>query len=135
MAEPPKAILGLRIWVQHKEKAYLGLGSTVLLKYINEFGSLRKASEALNMSYRQAWGKLKKAEERLGIPLVEKFKGKGQRFRLTPTGKKLVDQFLELFTDVEDYAVKRASELLDMRIQKPFVRGRSTLTDDTITNH
>jgi molybdate transport system regulatory protein len=70
------------------------------------------------MSYRRAWGKLKNAEERIGKPLVEKTKGKGQRFNLSPYGKEVMEKFLHFYLDVEEYATRRASELLEMDVKK-----------------
>jgi molybdate transport system regulatory protein len=113
-----EATLRLRVWLEQKDKTYIGIGSTLLLKYVEELGSLRKAAEALGMSYRRAWGKLKNAEERIGRPLVEKTKGKGQRFNLSPFGREIMEKFLNFYLDVEDYATKRASELLEMDVSK-----------------
>jgi len=110
--------LRLRVWLDQKDKTYIGIGSTLLLKYVEELGSLRKAAAALGMSYRRAWGKLKNAEERIGKPLVEKTKGKGQKFNLSPFGKEIMENFLHFYLDVEDYATKRASELLGMDVRK-----------------
>jgi len=110
--------LRLRVWIEQEEETYIGIGSTLLLQHIEKLGSLRKAAEALGMSYRRAWGKLKKAEQRIGQPLVEKTKGNGQRFNLSPLGKELMDKFLDFYLDVEEYATKRASEVLSMDIKK-----------------
>lgn len=110
--------LRLRVWIEQEEKTYIGIGSTLLLQHVEELGSLRKAAAELGMSYRRAWGKLKNAEERIGQPLVEKTKGKGQRFNLSPFGKELKDKFLHFYLDVEDYATARASELLEMDVKK-----------------
>lgn len=83
MIKNKAAILRLRVWIEQEDETYIGIGSTLLLQHIEELGSLRKAAEALGMSYRRAWGKLKKAEQRIGQPLVEKTKGNGQRFNLS----------------------------------------------------
>ncbi|MCJ2164065.1 MULTISPECIES: LysR family transcriptional regulator [unclassified Pseudodesulfovibrio] len=118
MKHEPETILRLRVWLEQEDKTYIGIGSTLLLQHVDNLGSLRKAAEALGMSYRRAWGKLKNAEERIGQPLVEKTKGKGQRFNLSPFGRELMEQFLHFYLDVEDYATKRASELLNVEVKK-----------------
>lgn len=118
MTKDQSTTLRLRVWIEQEEKTYIGIGSTLLLQHIEELGSLRKAAEALGMSYRRAWGKLKSAEERIGQPLVEKTKGKGQRFHLSLFGKELMEKFLHFYLDVEEYATHRASELLEMDVQK-----------------
>lgn len=118
MANKKNAVLRLRVWIEQKDEIYIGIGSTLLLQHIEKLGSLRKAAEALGMSYRRAWGKLKNAEERIGKPLVEKTKGKGQRFNLSPFGKEIMEKFLQFYLDVEDYATKRAPEMLDIDVEK-----------------
>ncbi|WP_319585070.1 LysR family transcriptional regulator [uncultured Pseudodesulfovibrio sp.] len=118
MNRNPETILRLRVWLEQEDQTYIGIGSTLLLQQVEKLGSLRKASEALGMSYRRAWGKLKNAEERIGKPLVEKTKGKGQRFNLSPYGKEVMERFLHFYLDVEEYATKRASELLEMDVKK-----------------
>jgi molybdate transport system regulatory protein len=118
MNQSPETILRLRVWLEQEDQTYIGIGSTLLLQQVEKLGSLRKASEALGMSYRRAWGKLKNAEERIGKPLVEKTKGKGQRFNLSPYGKEVMEKFLHFYLDVEEYATKRASELLEMDVKK-----------------
>ncbi|MEZ7197002.1 winged helix-turn-helix domain-containing protein [Pseudodesulfovibrio karagichevae] len=118
MKRNPDTILRLRVWLEQEDQTYIGIGSTLLLQQVEKLGSLRKAAEALGMSYRRAWGKLKNAEERIGKPLVEKTKGKGQRFNLSPYGKEVMERFLHFYLDVEEYATKRASELLEMEVKK-----------------
>lgn len=118
MTSSNKATLRLRVWIDQENETYIGIGSTLLLQHIEQLGSLRKAAEALGMSYRRAWGKLKKAEERIGEPLVEKTKGKGQRFNLSPLGKEMMDKFLHFYLDVEDYAARKAAEVLQMEVVK-----------------
>ncbi|MGL1862096.1 MAG: LysR family transcriptional regulator [Pseudodesulfovibrio sp.] len=118
MAKNSKATLRLRVWIEQENETYIGIGSTLLLQHIEKLGSLRKAAEELGMSYRRAWGKLKNAEQRIGQPLVEKTRGKGQRFNLSPFGKELMEQFLEFYLDVEEYATKKAAEVLQMDVEK-----------------
>lgn len=118
MAKNSKATLRLRVWIEQEDEIYIGIGSTLLLQHIEKLGSLRKAAEELGMSYRRAWGKLKNAEERIGQPLVEKTRGKGQRFNLSPFGKELMEKFLHFYLDVEEYAANKASEVLGMDMSK-----------------
>ncbi len=118
MQRDKETILRLRVWLEQEDKTYIGIGSTLLLQHVDKLGSLRKAAEALGMSYRRAWGKLKNAEERIGQPLVEKTKGKGQRFNLSPYGRDLMERFLHFYLDIEDYAARRAEEMLEMNVKK-----------------
>ncbi len=118
MQRDKETILRLRVWLEQEDKTYIGIGSTLLLQHVDKLGSLRKAAEALGMSYRRAWGKLKNAEERIGQPLVEKTKGKGQKFNLSPYGRDLMERFLHFYLDIEDYAARRAEEMLEMEVKK-----------------
>ena len=127
MTDKKSATLRLRVWIEQEDETYIGIGSTLLLQQIEELGSLRKAAEKLGMSYRRAWGKLKKTEERIGQPLVEKTKGQGQRFNLSPLGRELKDKFLHFYLDVEDYAARKASEVLGMDVDN----SREFYRDDT----
>lgn len=111
-----QAALRLRVWIEQDEGIYIGIGSTLLLQRIEKLGSLKKAAEELGMSYRRAWGKLKKTEARVGKPLVEMKKGQGQRFSLTPLGKDLMEKFLHFYLDVERYALERARDVLKMDV-------------------
>ncbi|WP_243545847.1 winged helix-turn-helix domain-containing protein [Pseudodesulfovibrio tunisiensis] len=117
IAKNQDATLRLRVWIEQDNELYIGIGSTLLLQQIEQRGSLRQAAEALGMSYRRAWGKLKKTEKRLGFPLVEKTRGMGQKFNLTSRGKEMMDLFLAFYLDVEKYAAQRAGEILGMNVR------------------
>lgn len=107
----------LHLWFEREEKIFLGIGRALLLEKIEEHGSLRQAATDMKMSYRAAWGKLKAAEESIGRPLVQKVKGKGQRYELTPVGRQLASQFMQLQHDVETYAMSKARELFGEDVQ------------------
>lgn len=111
-----QAALRLRVWIEQDEDIYIGIGSTLLLQRIEKLGSLKRAAEELGMSYRRAWGRLKKTEQRVGKPLVEMKRGQGQRFSLTPYGKDLMEKFLHFYLDVERYALERARDVLHMDV-------------------
>lgn len=107
----------LHLWFERDEKIFLGIGRALLLEKIEEYGSLRQAATEMKMSYRAAWGKLKAAEESIGKPLVQKVKGKGQRYELTPVGRQLAKQFMQLQHDVETFAKAKAQELFGENVQ------------------
>ena len=72
MSEPRPAS---KIWLETDEGYVFGPGVYNLLKAIKEKGTLKEASQSLDMSYRYAWGLIKKAEEKLEAPLIEASKG------------------------------------------------------------
>ncbi len=100
-----------KLWLEHNGEMLLGVGRTELLRRIGELGSLKKAAESLGMSYRAAWGRLKRTEAAMGIPLVEDTGVRREGYRLTPEGQHIVDAFLRWQEDVRRYAVARAAEL------------------------
>jgi len=109
--------LRLHVWFERDRQIFLGIGRALLLQKIEQYGSLRQAATDMKMSYRAAWGKLKAAEESIGKPLVQKVQGRGQRYELTPLGRQLYSQFLQLQNDIEAYARNRAQELLNSEVQ------------------
>lgn len=109
---PEALTLRLHVWFERDEQIFLGIGRAMLLDKIEQYGSLRQAATEMKMSYRAAWGKLKAAEESIGKALVQKVKGKGQRYELTPVGRQLCKQFSQLQNDIENYARERAQEVL-----------------------
>ena len=107
----------LHLWFERDEKIFLGIGRALLLEKIEDYGSLRQAATEMKMSYRAAWGKLKAAEESIGKPLVQQVRGEGQRYELTPVGRQLASQFMQLQHDVETYAMAKAQELFGENVQ------------------
>lgn len=75
-----------------------------LLKCIQEHGSLRSAADSLGLSYRKAWGDIRKAEKFIGFALVEKIRGgkDGGLSRLTDDGAELVEAFSHLHKDFDE---------------------------------
>jgi molybdate transport system regulatory protein len=75
-----------------------------LLSGIQESGTLRSAAESLGLSYRKAWGDIRKAEKFVGFLLVEKIRGgkDGGLSRLTPDGAELVEAFAQLHKDFDE---------------------------------
>jgi len=93
-----------KLWLNcgHEEGAF-GDGKWRLLGAVEKERSLRAASDVLGISYRKAWGDLKKAERVLGVRLVEKQRGgrAGGQTALTPEGKKWVAAYARLREDLE----------------------------------
>ncbi len=87
----PKA----KIWLEKRGDPIVGEGRIELLKKIKDTGSLKKASEKMNMSYRHAWGEIEKLEKRLDYKVVKPQKGgkNGGGTKLSKQGKTLVEKF------------------------------------------
>ncbi len=99
----PKA----KLWFELKGDLILGRGGALLLRGIQEKGSISQALKMLpedalgemeSPSYRFAWGYLQKVEERLGAPIVEKRRGHRDGrggTALTELGKRLLELYEE----------------------------------------
>ena len=99
-----------KLWLNTRNvEGVFGDGKWRLLKAIETEGSLKAASELLRISYRKAWGDLKKAEQCLNIALVEKQRGgsAGGQTQLTDQGKKWVRAYTRFRSDIEK-AVEKA---------------------------
>lgn len=109
----------LHIWLENEEGMLFGAGRMLLLEGVARFGSLKRASEHLGMSYRAAWGKIKQSEKALGIKLLEK-KGSDRRgYCLTETGLEIVNSYAAWFEKVESSALRHAKNTF------PFAGVRS----------
>lgn len=62
----------------------------ILLRTLQNDTSLKKAAVSAGMSYRHAWGLLKKWENEFNYPLVKMERGRGKGARLTGFGEKLL---------------------------------------------
>ncbi len=82
-----------------------------LLQLIKEKGSLKAAAADMKISYRKAWGDLKKAEELLGYELIIRQRGgkAGGQSQLTTKAIKLLEAYDTLHTKMDD-AVEKAYE-------------------------
>lgn len=77
-------------------RIFFGPGVVELLQRINQTGSLNTAAKQMRMSYNKAWRMIKKAEEELGYPLIDKSVGgsNGGGSTVTVHGKRLTAKFL-----------------------------------------
>ena len=110
----------LHIWLETGEGVVCGAGRAILLQKIEEYGSIRKAAEELGMSYRAAWGKIRKTEKILGVRLIAQNGSKREGHHLTASGRMLKEQYLQWFEEVEKEALKRAKRIFPWLV-KSFV--------------
>lgn len=116
MSLPPPTIR-LHMWLERTDSTVFGMGRALLLQCIDEHGSLKGAAEALGMSYRAAWGKLKQTEQALGTRLVEKGNNCREGYRLTPAGREAMTCYLTWFAEVERHALECGARLLPWEVQ------------------
>jgi len=105
-----------KVWIEDENgNSIFGDGRMQILEAVDRLGSLNKAAQEMNMSYRSAWGKIKTAEERLGLHLVESKLGGGGvgGSRLTPQGRELLDRFNKLSQEIHELALSHFNELFN----------------------
>ena len=93
----------IKIWLELNGDRVLGKGGALLLRAIEEKGSISQAVQSLPVdalsekrppSYRFAWEYLRKVEERLGVAIVEKTRGSRAGTggtQLTELGRRLLN--------------------------------------------
>lgn len=84
-----------RIWLEGEAATFIGYGRAVLLERIKEYGSISKAAQAMEMSYKHAWDLIKSMQEQAGESLVATSRGGrgGGGARLTRRGDELLAAF------------------------------------------
>ena len=107
----------IRLWFETDSQMLFGLGRVLLLKQVDECGSLYKAAKEMGMSYRAAWGKIKATENELGVELLTKAPGE-KRYRLSENGRLLLDRFDLWCRDIEELALQKARNIFPWQIRK-----------------
>lgn len=102
-----------RIWIEAGGESFLGAGRVTLLRKTAELGSLRKAAMELNLSYRQAWYSLNKANKAAGSPLIVLKRGgrQGGTAEITAFGSRVLEQFARLEADFHDFLNSQSEQL------------------------
>jgi len=115
-----KLTVRFKLWLNAKDaEGAFGDGKWRLLAAIDKEGSLKAASETLHISYRKAWGDLKKAEDTLNIALVERQRGGsiGGQTRLTERGKKWVSAYTKFRGDIEKVTEKAYQKYIEQLLR------------------
>ncbi len=96
----------LRVWVTFGKDLKFGDGRARLLELIDAKGSLKKAAQELEMSYRNAWGYLRDLEEAADFKFVERAPGGGpdSGMRLTKAGKRFLARYQKFRSGVDNAA-------------------------------
>ncbi len=88
-----------RIWLEGTNGTFIGYGRAVLLERIKEHGSISKAAQSMDMSYKHAWDLLKSMQSQAGDAVVETSRGGvgGGGAHLTPSGAALLAYFWQSY--------------------------------------
>jgi molybdate transport system regulatory protein len=98
-----------KLWLEYDDEYVFGPGAYAILKSIQEKGTITAGAKALGMSYRYAWGVVRKIEQTLGVKLLETFKGGtegGGGARITDFGTRLMALFASFQESFEQVSRK-----------------------------
>ncbi len=106
-----------KIWIEVDGEPVFGRGRRFLLEAIDTHGSINRAAQEVDISFRKAWGYIKAMEERLGVKLVERQTGgkNGGGAQLTNDARDLLKKYEALEKGIQ--------ELVDKRFRAVFKGG------------
>jgi molybdate transport system regulatory protein len=98
----------VKVWVTFGELKF-GDGRARLLEMIDEQGSLRKAADTFEMSYRNAWGYLRELERAAGFKFVERVPGGGPNsgMRLTDKGRLFLERYRKFRSGLDETVARQ----------------------------
>jgi molybdate transport system regulatory protein len=98
-----------KIWIEVGGEPVFGRGRRFLLEAIDSHGSINRAAQEVDISFRKAWGYIKAMEERLGVKLVERQKGgkNGGGALLTDEARDLLKKYEALEKGIQELVDKR----------------------------
>lgn len=96
--------LRYKLWIERKGHVVVGEGLHELLMRVEQTGSISRAAAAMDLAYREAWGRLRAAESAFGAPLLERHTGGpgGGGTSLTPAARELVARFAAIEAELAD---------------------------------
>jgi molybdate transport system regulatory protein len=98
----------VKFWIENKGEVVLGGGKTALFLAVDRLGSIQRAADEFGMSYRHAWGTIKKIEQRAGFKIVDtRLGGRDGGAQLTPRGKEFIEKTDSVLKDLQRVVEKR----------------------------
>lgn len=84
-----------RFWVTQDNHKVFGEGPVIMLKKVDELGSLRQAALSMGMSYSKAWQMIDRIETHLQIPILTRTIGgrKGGGSTITINARRLIQEY------------------------------------------
>jgi molybdate transport system regulatory protein len=98
-----------KIWIEVGGEPVFGRGRRFLLEAIDAHGSINRAAQEVDISFRKAWGHIKAMEERLGVKLVDRQIGgkHGGGTTLTDDARKFFKKYETLEKGIQEIVYKR----------------------------
>ncbi len=115
--------LRMKLWFEKDGHNAFGMGSVLLLRGVARHGSLAGAARELGISYRTAWGSIRKIEARLGRAVLVKHGGNKSGYRLSPFGVRC----LETYEAIYESALAVAQKAYAAQAALLFEEGKESL--------
>jgi len=106
-----------KIWIEAGGEPVFGRGRRFLLEAIDTHGSINRAAQEVDISFRKAWSHIKAMEERLGVKLVDRQTG-GRN-----GGGAILTSDARLFLKKYEVLETRIQEIVDKRFRAVFKGG------------
>lgn len=121
--------LMVKLFLEKDKEFILGPGRIELLRFIRELGSLRKAANSMDMSYRWAWGRINKTQEGVGVKLLDRRQpaARGRSWSLTPEAEQLIEWFSTVEQEISGTLQRLEASMPD------FLKGEGVGTDPDST--
>lgn len=102
-----------RIWITTAEGKFIGKGRIELMEKIRQFGSIRQAAAAMEMSYRQAWQLIDDINAKAKTPLVISHRGGrgGGNAVVTEQGEAIIQKFHSFNQRFQHFLLQEANKL------------------------
>lgn len=93
-----------KVWLEVDDRVPFCHGKAALLAAIEQYGSIRQAARALNMSYRRAWEYIRDLERGVDFAVVQTQVGgaQGGGARLTERGAELLTLYRQTHAAVSE---------------------------------
>jgi len=100
-----------KFWIENKGEVVVGGGKTSLLLAVDRLGSIQRAADEFGMSYRHAWGAIRKIEQRAGFKILDtKLGRKDGGAQLTPKGREFIGKVDSLLKDLQSVVEERFNQ-------------------------
>jgi molybdate transport system regulatory protein len=102
-----------KIWIEIDGEPVFGRGRRFLLEAIDAHGSINRAAQEVDISFRKAWSYIEAMENRMGTKLVIRRTGgkNGGGAKLTDEARDLLKKYEALETGIKEIVDKRFREI------------------------
>ena len=104
-----------KIWIEVGGEPVFGRGRRMLLEAIDSHGSINRAAQGVDISFRKAWSHIKVMEERLGVKLIERQTGgkNGGGATLTDHAREFLKKYEMLEKDIQEIVDKKFKSIFN----------------------